>query len=214
MSFGLHHALREVRELKRHILTKQRFKGYSGRARALGGCAALAAALVLRAGYFPADLTNLLVTWGVVLAVGLSLNYGALVYWFLYDEEVGRDWRSLKPALEVLPAFLVGGLLTAALLRTGEASLLPGVWLSLYGLANLASRHVLPKHISWGGAWYIAAGAVCLIWPMWAWNQPLVLGGAFFIGEWLGGFALHYDQDEGRTIWSFFGLPEPSLNHS
>lgn len=210
MSFGLHHALREVRELKRHILTKQRFKGYSGRARALGGCAALAAALVLRAGYYPAELPNLLATWGSVLAIGLALNYGALVYWFLYDEEVGRDWRSLKPALEVLPAFLVGGLLTLGLLRQGNAALLPGVWLCLYGLANLATRHVLPRNICWGGAWYLTVGAICILFPEWAWSQPLVLGGAFFIGEWLGGLALHYDEAEGRTFWSFFGLPEPT----
>jgi len=213
MSFGLHHALREVRELKRHILTKQRFKGYSGRARALGGCAALAAALVLRADYFPAGLVNELAIWGIVLAVSLALNYGALVYWFLYDEEVDRDWASLKPALEVLPAFLVGGLLSVALLKTGEPALLPGVWLSLYGLANLASRHVLPQRICWVGAWYIFAGATCLLWPVWAWGNPLVLGSAFFVGEWLGGLALHYDEAEGRTVWSFFGLPEPTLNH-
>lgn len=213
MSFGLHHALREVRELKRHILTKQRFKGYSGRARALGGCTALAAALAIHRGYAPADLASLLVAWGIVLAVSLVLNYGALVYWFLYDEEVGRDWQSLKPALEVVPAFAVGAVASLACIRMGAVALLPGLWMCLYGLGNLASRHVLPRKISWVGAWYIAAGAVCLIWPQWAWSQPLVMGSVFFIGEWLGGLVLHYDEAEGRTIWSFFGLPNLSQSY-
>ncbi|GHC01092.1 hypothetical protein [Cerasicoccus arenae] len=213
MSFGLHHALREVRQLKRHILTKQRFKGYSGRARALGGCAALAAALILRGEYINADLPSLLSIWGAVLALGLSLNYGALVYWFLYDEEVGRDWHSLKPALEVLPAFAVGALATVACIQQGCVELLPGLWMSLYGLANLASRHVLPHKISWIGGWYIAAGGACLLWPVWAWTQPLAMGGVFFVGEWLGGLVLHNDEAEGRTVWSFFGLPNLSQNY-
>lgn len=213
MSFGLHQAMREVRELKRHILTKQRFKGYSGRARALGGCAALAAALLLRGEHFTNELVSVLTLWGVVLAFSLSLNYGALVYWFLYDEEVDRDWQSLKPALEVLPAFAVGGALTVAMVQRGCPELLPGMWMCLYGLANLASRHVLPRRIMWVGGWYLIAGAVCLIAPAWAWSQPLAMGVAFFIGEWLGGLALHYDEDEGRTVWSFFGLPEPAHQH-
>lgn len=213
MSFGLHHALREVRELKRHILAKQRFKGYSGRARALGGCAALLAALAMRGGYWPSDLAGLLTVWGVVLGVSLLLNYGALVYWFLYDEEVDRDWQSLKPALEVLPAFAVGAFATAGCIRTGNAELLPGLWMSLYGLANLASRHVVPRRIIWVGAWYIAAGGVCLLFPAWAWTHPLVMGSVFFIGEWLGGLVLHYDEAEGRTIWSFFGLPNLSQSY-
>ncbi|WP_309382937.1 hypothetical protein [Cerasicoccus frondis] len=213
MSFGLHHALREVRELKRHILTKQRFKGYSGRARALGGCTALAAALAIRAGYIPCDLVGLLSAWGAVLAASLLLNYGALVYWFLNDEEADRDWQSLKPALEVVPAFVAGAFATVACIRQGSVELLPGLWMSLYGLANLSTRRVLPRHICWVGAWYLAAGGVCLLWPQWAWQQSLVMGGVFFIGEWLGGLVLHYDEAEGRTIWSFFGLPNLSQSY-
>ncbi len=40
----IHHALAQVRELQQKILEGQRFKGYSGRARAICGVAALAAA--------------------------------------------------------------------------------------------------------------------------------------------------------------------------
>ncbi|MEO0796683.1 MAG: hypothetical protein AAFX93_16055 [Verrucomicrobiota bacterium] len=213
MSFGLHNALREVRELKHRILAKQRFKGYSGRARALGGCVAFAAALLLQGGYFSVSLTTLLVTWGLVLAASLALNYGALVYWFLYDEEVGRDWSKLKPALEVIPTYVVGVFATVACIDQRAPELLPGIWMSLYGLANLASRHILPRRIGWVGAWYVATGAICLAWPTWAWHTPLAMGSAFFIGEWLGGLVLHYDEEEGRTVWSFFGLPNFNQNY-
>lgn len=155
----------------------------------------------------------MLIIWGSVLALGLLLNYGALVYWFLHDEEVGRDWQSLKPALEVLPAFLVGGFATVACIREGVPELLPGMWMALYGLANLASRHVLPNRIRWVGAWYLVAGMVCLTWSDWAWAQPLVMGLTFFIGEWLGGLVLHHDEAEGRTVWTFFGLPGSFLQN-
>jgi len=213
MSFGLQGALREVRELKQRILSKQRFKGYSGRARALGGCAALIAALLLRAEIAPGDVAGQLKVWGAVLVAGVALNYGALLYWFFYDEEVAREWRRLKPALEVLPAFVVGGFASHACIAQGAPQLLPGLWMALYGLANLASRHVLPNRIHWVGAWYIAAGSICLIFPAWAWDQPLAMGGAFFIGEWLGGLVLHHDEGEGRTVWTFFGLPNLSQHY-
>ncbi len=109
MSHPIHQALREVRELRQRILEKQRFKGYSGRARALGGCVALLMALALSGGVVPATERVQLLGWGIVLLVALALNFGALVYWFLYDPEVERDWRRLKPVLEMLPVLIAGG---------------------------------------------------------------------------------------------------------
>lgn len=46
----IHDALAQVRELQKNILDKQRFKGYSGRARAIAGSVALVG---LRFSQFP-----------------------------------------------------------------------------------------------------------------------------------------------------------------
>ncbi|MDP0496853.1 MAG: hypothetical protein Q7Q73_11675 [Verrucomicrobiota bacterium JB024] len=213
MSHPIHQALREVRELRQRILEKQRFKGYSGRARALGGCAALLMGLVLAGGFVPATDRVQLLGWGIVLMAALALNFGALVYWFLYDPEVGRDWRRLKPALEALPVLIAGGVLTVALVREGELDLLFGLWMTLYGLANFTTRRVLPRAVAWVGAYYLLAGAICLLLPGVGFHQPLVMGGVFFVGEWFGGLVLHFDERAGNSVWAFFGLPNPFPRH-
>ena len=45
---NLRDALDRVADMRLRILESQKFRGYSGRARALGGCAALVGALALR----------------------------------------------------------------------------------------------------------------------------------------------------------------------
>lgn len=213
MRHPINQALQEVRELRQRILEKQRFKGYSGRARALGGCAAFAISLLMLWNLLPPTNQSYLIGWGLVLLIAFSLNFGALIYWFLYDPEVERDWRRLKPALEVLPVLAAGGVLTVALVRQDQYDLLFGLWMTLYGLANFTSRKVLPRNIAWVGWYYLAAGAVSLLAPGVAFNEPLIMGIIFFVGEWFGGFVLHFDERPGNTVWAFFGLRNPFQRH-
>ena len=49
----IHQALAQVQELQQKVLEKQRFKGYSGRARAISGTLALLAAPIMASAYFP-----------------------------------------------------------------------------------------------------------------------------------------------------------------
>jgi hypothetical protein len=209
MKVPLHEALRQVRHLQAAILEKQRFKGYSGRARALAGCGALAAALLLHTSFIPPTPMAHLITWAAVFALGLALNYGALIYWFLHDPEVDRDVRRLRPALEVLPVLGAGGLLTLALVQHGEYGMLFGTWMVLFGLMNFTARQVLPRGLGWVGLFYVACGAVVLMaWPDLSFTgNPLVMGGVFFLGEFFGGLVLHYDERRMPSLRTFFGLP-------
>jgi hypothetical protein len=69
-----------------------------------------------------------------------------------------------KFALGLLPPILVGAILTAALLRAGVETLLPGVWLLLYGTGIVAagafSVAVVPLQ---GLAFLILGGAALLV---------------------------------------------------
>jgi hypothetical protein len=196
----IHHALAQVRELRHKIIEKQRFKGYSGRARALGGTVALMAAIIMASDWFPTRNLYHVIGWGMVFAIAVGLNYGALVYWFLFDPSVERDIRKLRPVLDIMPPILFGGVLTLAFLVHGEHRLLFGMWMGLFGLANLASYHVLPREIIVVGLFYFTAGTICLLKPGLQFNNPWPMGTVFFFGEWLGGVILHFD-----------GLP-PSLS--
>jgi hypothetical protein len=207
----IHHALAQVRELQQKILENQRFKGYSGRARAIGGTTALMAAFVMNSQYYPHSARAHVIAWGIVALLGILLNFGALIHWFLFDPKVKRDIRKLKPTLDALPAFLVGAVMTITMLANGLPQYLFGIWMSLFGLANLASRHVLPKRIWMVGTYYLICGSIFLLFPNISFPNPWPIGIVFFVGEWAGGVVLHFGDHTHLSpgkILSIFSIKE------
>jgi hypothetical protein len=208
----IHHALAQVRELQQKILENQRFKGYSGRARAIGGTVALLAAFAMSSPYYPHSAQVHVIGWGIVALIGMLLNFGALIHWFLSDPKVKRDIRKLKPTLDALPAFLVGAVMTVAMLANGLPQYLFGIWMSLFGLANLASRHVLPKRIWMVGAYYLVCGSVFLLFPNISFRNPWPIGIVFFIGEWAGGVVLHFSDNTNLSLGTIISIFNPKEN--
>ena len=194
----IHDALAQVRTLQEFIIERNLFKGYSGKARILAGLTALAGTWVLGSGLVPNSPWAHLAGWVVILAVGVGVNYAALMYWFLFDGEVRRNPMMLKPALDAIPALGVGAVLSLALILKAEFDLLFGVWMSLYGLAQVAYRNSLPKGIYWIGVFYLASGAVCLLWPGISFVNPWPMGVVFVTGELAGGAVLL--RDHCRTV--------------
>jgi hypothetical protein len=195
-------ALRQVQELKQKILEKQRFKGYSGRARAMSGTIALFAAMVLASPYWPDTPRAHLAGWAAVFFLACLLNFGAILYWYVREPSAKQEMRRLRPLIDTLPPLLVGGVMTAGLIRQELWSWLVPVWMALFGLANLASRHVLPHTISIVGWYYILAGGILLLLGPPSFLNPWPMGIIFFAGEWMGGIALHFDQ--GKSFSDFF----------
>ena len=191
----IHDALSQVRTLQEVILEKRRFQGYSGKARIASGLAALAGAAFLASGHISATPRAHLWGWGAILLFALLLNYACLAWWFLFDHQVRRNPRMLKPALDAVPALAVGAVLTLALLRLRQFDLLFGAWMSLYGLAQVAYRQSLPPGIYYVGIGYLVCGAACLLWPGISFLNPWPMGLAFFAGELTGGILLLRQQE-------------------
>lgn len=194
----IHDALAQVRTLQEFIVQRNLFKGYSGKARCFAGSMALIATVILASPRMPQSPWTHLVGWGTVLAIGVVSNYGALVYWFLFDRNVRRNPLMLKPALDAIPALGVGAVVSLALIVHGEFELLFGAWMSLYGLAQVAYRNSMPKGIYQIGIFYLACGAVCLLAPQVQFTNPWPMGLVFFTGEIAGGIVLI--QDHRHTI--------------
>lgn len=190
---SIHEALANVRELQQAVLERQRFKGYSGRARMVSGGVALVAAAVMSLPAFPERNLWHVLGWGGVFVVAFMLNLVAILWWFMHDPAARRDFRVLRPVMDVVPPLFVGGVLTATMILHHEFQYLFGIWMCLFGLTNMASRMVLPKWIFGVGAFYIAAGALCLLAPRMEFTNPWPMGVVFFAGEWAGGLILHYD---------------------
>jgi hypothetical protein len=189
----IHDALAQVRELQQRVLERQRFRGYSGGARMLAGTFALLGAWVLSWESYPRDAYAHLLGWGTVFFLAILTNYGSLLYWFAKDAGLYGDVRTLRPTVEVFPPVIVGGLLTLVMVLEEHYDYLFGMWMSLFGLANIASRHVLPHKMGLVGCFYIAGGAFCLFSPIRSFFDPWPMGVVFFIGELAGGILLSGD---------------------
>jgi hypothetical protein len=194
----IHDALAQVRTLQEFIIEKNLFKGYSGTARIVSGFAALAGAALLGSGLVPPEPWAHLAGWGAVLAVGIVANYAALLYWFLFNADVQRNPLMLKPAMDAIPALAAGAALTLALVIHDNFDLLFGMWMSLYGLAQVAYRHSLPKGVYRTGLFYLVCGAACLLSPRVSFVNPWPMGLVFFAGEMAGGTLLI--RDHRRTM--------------
>ncbi len=181
-------ALESVREMQTLVLDRQRFKGFSGAARMVGGFAALVTALVLRHAV-PAEPRLHLVGWGLLLAVALATNFAALFYWLVKNRRV-LSLTGLWPVWEVFPTLSVGAALSVALVRTGNFDLLFGVWMALYGASHMVHRRSLPFLIYCGGLAYLAAGIFFLLWPDVTFTDPRPMGLVFGLGELFGGWVL------------------------
>lgn len=186
----IHDALAQVGRLQELVLAKSLFRGYSGRARILSVITAATAAALLDSPWVPRDDRMHLAGWGLALAVAVVLNYGALAWWFLFDPTVRRNPRLLKPAVDAVPALLVGAVLSAALIVAGQYRLLAGTWMSLYGLSQVAYRRSLPAGIYRVGLIYMGCGAACLLLPAVSFTNPWPMGLTFLFGEFAGGCVL------------------------
>jgi len=185
----IHDALNQVKKMQELILEKKHFRGYSGKARIMSGIAAILASTVLSSRNVPQDNITHLTGWGIVLLIGLILNYGSVACWFMFDKDVRRNPIMLKPALDAIPALTVGAVLTVTMLLYDMFNLLPGVWMCLYGLAQAAYRLSLPRGIYMVGLIYILCGAYCLL-HQFDFTNPWPMGLVFFSGEIIGGFIL------------------------
>ena len=171
----LESALEQVRSLQDLCLVKQRFYGYSGKARIVCAGLTVATAAVLFCFAREASPWTHLAGWGALLGVALAINYAALAYWFACDPEVKRDPVRLKPAIEALPPLSVGALLSVACVLAGHWQLLFPIWMFCFGLGNLASRHFLDRAMGLVGLFYLVSGAIVLLLPGASFTQPLVM---------------------------------------
>ena len=140
------------------------FTGVPGWGGVVMGCTALVATAVAGRTTSPQDWLHVWLVEGVV-----AFLVGA---WSL-----GRKSRRLqgsaftRPArqffLSFAPPVLAGALLTMVLWQAGEARLLPGTWLLLYGTGVVTGGAFSVRAVPLMGMVVIVIGAVALSWPAW-----------------------------------------------
>ncbi len=91
-----------------------------------------------------------------VTAMALKARRGGLSLW-------SRPAQSF--VLTFMPPLAVGALLTGALDAAGARDLMPGLWLSLYGIAAITGGAFSVRSVSVMGTGFLALGAAGLLYP-------------------------------------------------
>ena len=147
----LERALSDIAEVRERLGELQRFKGYSGLAAILSGVCAVAAGVVAWL-LVPAVQTVhqghlYFAIWFGCCAASMAINYGAIAHWYVNDATARERWQTTTVGLAILPALILGGALSFALLRANLFAFLPAVWYGCYGVGLIASRSMLPRAV-------------------------------------------------------------------
>jgi hypothetical protein len=152
-------AMDNLRYIRRTMERAGEFTAVPGLGGVLMGSTALAAAWLAEAQSTPAAWISV---W--VLAAVVAVAIGA----------AGSYWKSRRAKLPLFsgpgqkfvagfaPAMAAGGVLTGALYHAGFCTLLPGVWLLLYGAAVIAGGSASVKVVPLMGACFMLAGSAAL----------------------------------------------------
>ena len=128
------HAADNLRFIRATMESATAFTGVSGKGYVLAGLSALFAAWLAAQQASPA-------TWlGVwMLEMVLAASVGLALTAVKTEKEGKSLWSASgrKLLLAFIPAMAVGGVLTLALFLRNDMTLLPGIWLSIYGAAVL-----------------------------------------------------------------------------
>ncbi|MFQ5696484.1 MAG: hypothetical protein ACE5HB_10885 [Terriglobia bacterium] len=167
------HAVENIRFIRETLEQAGSFTAVPGWGGVAMGATALAAAFVASRQSTPEAW---LVTWLGEALLAVLIGSSAML---LKARAVGLSLLSgpaRKFALGLAPPLLVGALLTVALVRAGMVTMLPGVWLLLYGTAVVTAGAFSARIVPIMGLCFMLAGAEALFLPA-AWGNMLMAAG-------------------------------------
>ena len=173
------HAIEDLRFIRETMERSASFTAVPGWGGAAMGITALAAAIVAAQQTTPGAW---LVTWLIEAAVASTIGAWTLSL----KARAGRvplfSGSGRRFTLGLCPPLVAGALLTAVLYRAGLVSILPGVWLLLYGAGVATGGAFSVRIVPVMGLCFMAAGGVALFSPL-AW-------GNWLMGAGFGGFQI------------------------
>ena len=166
-------ALDDLRFIRQTMEQAAAFTAFSGRSLVVIGITAILAAVIAPAD--PATRAWLQIWIGEAI-LALAIGVTATLRKTVAAGEPLWSGPALKFAFSVAPSLVVGTLVTVALAGTALATLLPGLWLLLYGAGlvsgGLFSLRVVPAV----GVGFMAVGALALFAPA-GWGNLLMAAG-------------------------------------
>jgi len=166
-------AMDDLSFIRRTMEHAASFTSFSGWGLVLIGVTAAAAAWL--AGPRP-EAPGWLAVWLGEAGVGLGLGVVSTAWKARAAGEPFLMGPVRKFALAMVPALGVGALLTIALARSGAHTLLPGVWLALYGAGLVTGGAFAIRLVPIMGVAFMVLGAAALLGPP-TWDQWMLIAG-------------------------------------
>lgn len=166
-------AMDNLRFIRETMEAAGTFTAVSGWGQVAIGLTAIVAALVSAR---QADAVSWVLVW-----TAEAILAGLISVWFMYHKAKSASLPLLSGTARKLlfsftPVFVVGMVVTIAFLQRGTTSLLPGVWMLLYGTGVVAAGAFSVRSVPVMGAAFIATGALALFAPT-AWSTMLMIAG-------------------------------------
>jgi hypothetical protein len=149
------------------------FTAVPGAGGVLMGATALAAAWIAAS---QTDARRWLAVWVAEAVVALLIGMAAAARKSAHVKMPLLSAPGRKFIAAFVPSMAAGALLTFVLFRGGAFSVLPGVWLLLYGAGVVSSGAASVRIVPMMGACFMALGAFALLAPA-AWGNPLLAAG-------------------------------------
>jgi hypothetical protein len=197
----LRQALDDISAIRTQVARGTQFRGYGPLSVASSGVLALlvAAAQSHWMAHSNQGLKAFLDVWIATAAVAVFLSALETIF-RARRVHSGLALEMIKAAAEqFLPCVVVGLLLTVVLLRIApqDSWMLPGLWEVIFSLGVFASCRFLPRQMFGVGAWYLAAGLVCLLVASGHHAlSPWAMGVPFGIGQLLVAAVLRYGFED------------------
>ncbi|MBI4904666.1 MAG: hypothetical protein HY820_13580 [Acidobacteria bacterium] len=167
------HALDSLRYIRETMERASSFTAVPGWGGAVMGATAIVAAFLAavqkdQQGWLSVWMTEAL----VAVAIGLYAMHRKAVA--AGSNLTAAPYR--KFVMSFIPPLFAGAALTFALYPAGHASMLPGIWLLLYGTGVMTGGAFSIRIVPALGACFIGLGAVCLFAPQ-SWGNWFLLAG-------------------------------------
>jgi hypothetical protein len=167
-------AMQNLEFIRETMASARAFTAVPGWGMALTGVTAVVAAVVASQ---QTHARGWLSVWLVEAVVGLVIGSTSMAVKARAVAASLLTGSGRKFALSLAPSLAVGALLTAVLYYGGQATLLPGTWLLMYGTGVVAAGAFSVGAVPAMGLGFLALGAVALVGPA-AWGDAL-LGAGF-----------------------------------
>lgn len=166
-------AMDNLRFIRGIMETAATFTALSGWGQVVIGFTAIAAAIVASRQTAP---WNWIATWLAEMGIAAGIAVASMAIKSSMANAPLLSGPIRKLVLSFSPAMLVGAVLTVVLARRGLDSMLPGVWMLLYGAAVVSAGVYSVRSLPVMGAAFMILGTVALLVPP-AWTTGLMVAG-------------------------------------